>query len=467
MAQTATNGNARGLAKTAWFLIVVGVVLLIIGGVTSITLFIVLGITCMAGALLDRFLALSGLWETVKKIILVGIGGAAALFALLAVGIWFYVRPAAPDAFYMPPTDLPPTPGTLIRSEPYTRDVPEGARGWRILYTTTDYAGEPAVASALVLAPTDAPAGPRPVIAWTHGTTGSDPSCAPSVLVDPYPFDPTIPSLDQVVEQGWIFVATDYMGLGTQGPHPYLIGEGEARSALDSVRAAKQLSDFAMEDRTVVWGHSQGGHAALWTGILAPTYAPDVNVIGVAALAPASDVAALVDGAMNTVAGKIISGILLRSYTEIYPDVRFDDLVRPDARWITRDLGTRCLAGPGALLSVVEVTRLLNNGIWAVTPSSNPALAQRMAENTPRDPIAAPLLIAQGLADDLVLPDVQRAYVEERCAAGQSLEFRTYSGQDHLSVVAPESPLNEDLIAWTQARLAGEPQEDGCRVEEQ
>ncbi len=222
-----------------------------------------------------------------------------------------------------------------------------------------------------------------------------------------------------------------------------------------------------MEDRTVVWGHSQGGHAALWTGILAPTYAPDVNVIGVAALAPASDVAALVDGAMNTVAGKIISGILLRSYTEIYPDVRFDDLVRPDARWITRDLGTRCLAGPGALLSVVEVTRLLNNGIWAVTPSSNPALAQRMAENTPRDPIAAPLLIAQGLADDLVLPDVQRAYVEERCAAGQSLEFRTYSGQDHLSVVAPESPLNEDLIAWTQARLAGEPQADGCRVEEQ
>jgi hypothetical protein len=37
----------------------------------------------------------------------------------------------------------------------------------------------------------------------------------------------------------------------------------------------------------VVSGH--GGHAALWTGILAPTYAPDVTLDGVAALAPAGN----------------------------------------------------------------------------------------------------------------------------------------------------------------------------------
>ncbi|MFN8629577.1 MAG: hypothetical protein U0838_04430 [Chloroflexota bacterium] len=43
--------------------------------------------------------------------------------------------------------------------------------------------------------------------------------------------------LDQVIAHGWVLVATDYVGLGTPGPHPYLIGQGEGRSVLDASRA--------------------------------------------------------------------------------------------------------------------------------------------------------------------------------------------------------------------------------------
>ena len=43
----------------------------------------------------------------------------------------------------------------------------------------------------------------------------------------------------------------------------------------------------------MVWGHSQGGHAALWAGQLAPTYAPELPIVGIAALSPASDPLAL------------------------------------------------------------------------------------------------------------------------------------------------------------------------------
>src|SRR5690606_2378075 len=99
---------------------------------------------------------------------------------------------------------------------------------------------------------------------------------------------------DQVVEQGWAIVATDYTGLGTEDPHPYLIGEGEGRSVLDAIRAAQELADVNLAEETVVWGHSQGGHAALWTGQLAPTYAPDLEIVGVAALAPASNLPGLI-----------------------------------------------------------------------------------------------------------------------------------------------------------------------------
>jgi alpha-beta hydrolase superfamily lysophospholipase len=452
------------LSKTAWFLIIVTGVLFALGLLTGILPFIVLGVICLVGALIEYFVRVSGAWGVIKKALVFIIGVASALVVVAAVGVWFYFQPAAPDAFYTPPDQVPSDPGVLIRSEPITRNVPAGMRGWRILYATTRHDGSPTVASGVVLAPTDASASPRPVIAWTHGTTGSDPACAPSVLPDPYPFDPTIPAMNQIVARGWNFIAADYVGLGTQGPSPYLIGEGEARSALDAVRAAKQLPDIRMEDRTVVWGHSQGGNAALWTGILAPSYAPDVNVIGVAALAPASDVAGLVEGVKDTEVGKIITAIFLRAYSETYPDVRFSDLVRPQARWITRDIGKRCLAAPSAIASIFEVTRLLRGPIWAVSPSSNAALAQRMAENTPRKPIAAPLLVAQGLADELVLPSVQEAFIQERCAAGQSLEFRTYAGKDHVSVVAPDSPLTQDLVEWTLSRLANEPVAAGCQT---
>ena len=90
-----------------------------------------------------------------------------------------------------------------------------------------------------------------------------------------------------------------------------------------------------------------------------------------------------------------------------------------------------------------------------------------MEENIPLRPIEAPLMIGQGLADVLVLPTEQERYVADMCDAGQQLEYRTYEGFDHVSVVAaPDSPLIPDLLAWTQERLDGDPVEPGCQTVE-
>lgn len=78
-----------------------------------------------------------------------------------------------------------------------------------------------------------------------------------------------------------VVVAADYPGLGTPGMHPYLIGESEGRAVLDSVRAARDLPDAGASNRFAVWGHSQGGHASLYTGELAASYAPDLRLVGV------------------------------------------------------------------------------------------------------------------------------------------------------------------------------------------
>ncbi len=384
------------------------------------------------------------------------------LAVVTAVGwAWQRADPPVPDAFYTAPSGADTAvPGTLLRHEAYTQAIPAGARGWRMLYATTRDDGVPAVASAVVLAPPASVIGPRPLVAWTHGTTGFATGCAPTVLPAPFPFDAAVPAVPRLLAEGWALVGTDYVGLGTGGPHPYLIGQGEGRSALDSIRAVRQLGDLTLADTTVVWGHSQGGHAALWTGGLASSYAPDVHLAGVAALAPATDLPGLVAGIKDTPVGRIMLSFVLAAYGATYPDVRFDEYVGPTRR--ARGMAARCLSGPGALLSVATAVTM-ERSLFAREPSDGP-LAARLRENVPTRPIGVPVLLAQGRSDPLVLPDVQDRYVRARCDAGQAIDYRTYAGHDHLSVLADDSPTVADLVAWTRDRVAGVPAPAGCRT---
>lgn len=390
------------------------------------------------------------------------LGAAAAVvlaLGLLAMSAAIHSGAPTVDAFYTPPPGVPSQPGSLLRSAPFTRTVPAGAQAWRILYTTTRSDGSRTVASAIVLASTHLPAGPRPIIAWAHGTTGVVPKCAPSLLPDPFTAG-ALPALDQVVAMGWVLVATDYTGLGTRGPHPYLVGEGEARSVLDAVRAARKMPQPQLADETVVWGHSQGGNAALWTGIIAPSYAPDVKLAGVAALAPAIDLVGLVDNLPHVPGGSIFASYVIVPYSEIYPDIPLEAYVRPAAQAIVRRLATRCLAEPAILASVVT-SLAAGKSIFAADPRVG-ALGGRLRQNSPDSYIAAPLFVAQGEADQLVLPAVQAAWVKRRCAVGQPVEYRTYPGRDHVGVVAPDSPLIGDLLRWTDERFQGVAPPPGC-----
>src|SRR5205807_6893317 len=115
-------------------------------------------------------------------------------------GVRASITAHAPDAFYDPPSDMS-RPGALLRSEAL-KDVilPAGMRGWRILYATTVDDSTPATAVATVFAPTDPPAGPRPVITWEHSTTGLLQKCMPSLVSAP---TAGIPGRDRTVMAGW------------------------------------------------------------------------------------------------------------------------------------------------------------------------------------------------------------------------------------------------------------------------
>ncbi len=146
------------------------------------------------------------------------IGAAASLVVallLLSISAGIHASTASPSAFYRAPKTMPAGPGALLRSEAFSQAVPSDARAWLILYTTTRDQRVPAVASAIIVAPKNAPPGPRPVIAWAHGTTGYPSRCAPSLLKDPFAAGAT-PALSQVINNGWVMVATGLCRTGYQ-----------------------------------------------------------------------------------------------------------------------------------------------------------------------------------------------------------------------------------------------------------
>lgn len=383
-----------------------------------------------------------------------------AAFALLLVSFalvaWLAFRPATPDAFYGFALSPEQSSGALLRYEPYTLSIPIGGQGWRILYVTSS-GGKQMLASAIVVLPTRG-GDERPVIAWAHGTTGIVAGCAPSVLGRPFEH---VPNMEAILRQGWAFVGTDYPGLGTDGGHPYLVGEDAARAVLDAVRAARRLKDAHLGDRVVVWGFSQGGHSALWTGMRAAAIAPELKVLGVAAMAPVSDLNELVQASKGSIFGEIISSYILTAYARAYPDVRLEDYASPTSRLVAHQIASRCIDGYQTRLAVLASKLLPRDGLFSKDPGSG-ALGIRLDQNTPSGNVPVPLLIAQGEADDLILPGLQQRFVQERCSEGQQIDYRTYPDHDHVSLVSPASPLAAELIEWTRDRLGGKAARNTC-----
>lgn len=365
-----------------------------------------------------------------------------------------------PDAFYTAVEPVPSEPGVLLRADLLTEGVPDGAEGWRILYTTTDPDGTVTVASGTVVAPADRGADALPLLSIAHGTTGIVPRCAPSLSPTPFS-DGAATALEQMVtEHGWAGVTSDYVGLGTAGPHQYLVGQSEARNVLDASRAAQQLEDVSLSSDTVVWGHSQGGHGALWTGQIAGDYAPELTIRGVVGMAPATDLFALAEATKDEVAGKTVSAYIASSWNEVYPQLDLAGHLNPGTAHGVGEIADLCFNEQDVIAALLRGSQIPEQ----VFPDAvlDGDLGATLRENSPTGPWPAPVLVAQGLADPLVKPSMQQSWVDGRCAAGEPIDYRTYPGLDHMGLVAADSPLTPQLVEWTLARWSGQAPTPTC-----
>lgn len=396
-------------------------------------------------------------WNSPNRWILLLAGLLLVALAVVAVtaGVRFReaTTPATPGAFYTPPNPLPAgAPGTILRREPSTAALPTGARAERIMYLSTGVDGQPVAVTGTIVAPTAPADGPRPVIAWTHGTTGIYPQCGVSHTSDPYQQTPAIQAM---IDAGYVVAITDYPGLGTPGVHPYIVGPVEAASALDSVRAARQL-DMGAGDRFVVWGASQGGHAALWTGQEATRYAPELTLLGVAASAPATDLAGIARARGADAGGGIFMGMLFKAWSEVYPGLSLDGLIRPDQRQQFERMVAPCFTTPLAFVLVGDL--LTPEQYLQADPLTVEPWRTLLAQNTPRGRIDVPIVIAHGTADPLIPIELSEAEAARRCAEGQDVQFQRFPGVSHDA--REETALF--ILGWVQDRFAGRPTGSTC-----
>ena len=392
--------------------------------------------------------------------------GAITVVALAAATTWLGVAlskgAGVPDAFYDSPATLPAQAGVLVRSEPFPGTVPAGMTGYRIYYTTTDAFGAIVPSTGILLTPADRST-PAPLITWAHGTVGIARDCAPSLRPSALG-EPGVPAVDRLAQQGWAMVATDYPGMGAEGRFPYLIGLGEGHAVLDAARAARQVPDVWLADQTVIWGHSQGGHAALWAGQLAavPT---TFRSVAAAAMSPASNPRALADQVLahpDALGASLGISFVLTAYARYYPGIDLDALVAPSARSIVREASTRCTTQGATLVTVLTGLSIARDQPIVRPGAVDGAFADLLTANTPTGPWPAPLFIGQGTADEVIDIGINQQFVGGLCRQGQPVEFRQYPGRTHLGVVAPDSPLIDDLVAWTTDRFAGRPATPNC-----
>jgi pimeloyl-ACP methyl ester carboxylesterase len=374
----------------------------------------------------------------------------AVLAMLLAAG-------AARAGFYdATPKEVAGPPGSLIRYE-VMDPSPAGGIAFRILYRSIGLHGEPiAVSGVVVRPPGSPPPGGRPVVAWAHPTTGIARHCAPSLFGSGWT---EIPGLQLMLSRGYVVVATDYPGLGTATRHPYIVGTSEARAVLDSVRAADALREAGAGRRFIVWGHSQGGHAALFTGEMAGRYAPELRLMGIAAAAPATDLAQLFEADLSTVAGKILTAMALTSWSEVY-ETPSSSLILAKYAPAVRKISAFCIESALGDLAEMEAQKPLGQKFLAGDPAAIKPWADFIRENSPgRERAGAPVLIAQGTADTVVDPPVTEAYVAALCKRGTRVVFLRYPKTGHAATARRSA---NQTVAWMAGRFAAAPVTTPC-----
>ena len=350
------------------------------------------------------------------------------------------------DPFYEPPEPLPAgAPGTIVRAQSVDRP-PRDSSAYRILYLSRSHSGRPAALSALLFVPDRAaPSNRRSVVAVAHGTVGVAEQCA---ISRGHAFFDHVDGLARFIRAGHAVVVPDLEGLGTAGTHPYLVGVATAHALLDAVRATRRFAPADASQRFAVWGVGQGGHAALFTGQEAGSYAPELELAGVAAAAPMTNLRRLIDATAGTPAGEVVVAYMLATWSAIYPQLRLEDVVVAPSRERVEQVAELCVPVDHDAIGPALDGQPVALGYRTSRPWNRRPWRELLALNAPGAArVSVPVPITQGRNDVFVRPAATARFVGYLCGRGATVQYRPSRGVAHRDVGEKTAPYVSNWIA--------------------
>ena len=371
------------------------------------------------------------------------------------------------DAFYTAPPQVSlnaASPGAVLRYREITAKAyylfPVKGQAWQLMYRSTDHNGLPIAMVGTILVPDNAPASQRQLMSYNVAYDALTLKCAPS-----YSFARGT-ALEQVLirqalRKGMVVVSSDYEGLGSYWTVGRLAGQG----ALDGIRAAQNFTQAGLDGPAtpvVITGYSGGSIAATWANELYRSYAPELNIKGVAAGGVPVDLG----NVARKVDGKLFSGVYFAAVAALakaYPEVDTEALTNDKGKAMLAKSQDMCLGqfltGQPDPLTGFAFQKMKNNITvpdLLQVPIIKRVIAQnRLGQGTP----GAPAYIYQGTLDEMMpIADVD-ALVDQYCRQGVKLVYkRTFN--DHLLLAVSGYGKAFDFL---QDRLNGVPFKSTCR----
>lgn len=317
------------------------------------------------------------------------------------------------------------------------------ATGKRISFMTSDAKGVISSSTGLVLTPKTGKK--NKVVVWAHGTTGIADKCAPSTNYNVF-WPEARTAVAELLSRGWTVAAPDYQGLGTAQAHPYLVGLSEARSIIDSVKAARNL-DAALTTGYAIYGHSQGGQGALFANQIATAYDGNLVLKGTATVAPVSyvdELAPIIPGTPGN--GYLVMG--LYGLNAVEPTYLPPTVLAAPAKLKTPVLQTGCLYEVLAAYAPLTAEQLLVGGALPATWVNKLKQYDNPGQSAP----TAPIYVVQGTDDEAVPAFITADLLVPRLQqwGTQPVEYVEVVGANHDSAVINTADQVGD---WIAARL--------------
>jgi hypothetical protein len=391
----------------------------------------------------------------------------AGLFATASVASAAPVEGPEGQAFYEPPSEVPAgNPGELVWYRPATVNLNmplPSNHAWSVLYESSNQQGKLDWVTGTVIVPTAAwtGKGQRPVITIGEGTQGLAHECAPSLeMAAGSEYDGG--EAAAALKAGYAVAITDYQGYTIGSFQPYTDGKSEGQAVLDIVRAAKELpeSGITASSPTIAWGYSQGGQAVGWAGELWPSYAPSVDLVGVAAGGTPGNLQSIAAFGNGSVAAAFDLDSVLGLQVAYGSEFNISSFTTIPGRLATLPLLRECaLASLSQFRDLKFETLTIGELSLPQVEEAHPNVKRIIEEqNLGTKPIPVPVYHYHGLEDEFVPVTQDVELHQEWCSLGVKDDFQLYPGE-HLLTDPTAVPT---VMKWIEERFAGKTAPSTC-----